>query len=45
MNWRKILREGGVEEPPGREEVLEDIRKNPVVVVVKKGKRKKGGKR
>jgi hypothetical protein len=40
VNWTKILQEGGVPEPPGRVEVLAQIKAEPYVPSKKKAKPK-----
>jgi hypothetical protein len=41
MDWKKILSDGGVPEPPGREEVLAQIKAEPYVPHKHKAKRTK----
>ena len=40
LNWTEILRKGGVPEPPGREEVLAQIKAEPYVPHKRKAKPK-----
>ena len=41
MDWTRILNAGGVEEPPGRDEVMASFVERPYKAIVrKKGKKK-----
>jgi hypothetical protein len=40
LNWTEILSKGGVPEPPGRDEVLAQIKDEPYVPSKKKAKPK-----
>ncbi len=42
MEWTELLVRGGIQEPPGRLDVLDDIATNPYLKPVKKAKKAKG---
>ena len=45
MDWTRILKAGGVEEPPGREEVMASFVERPYKAIVRKKGKKKGSTR